>query len=52
MADAVSAERLAFCLDSQHLFASGYPVHEEGGIDGALAEFDEVLGWTGCAART
>jgi deoxyribonuclease-4 len=36
--------RLAFCLDSQHLFASGYPVHEEGGIDRVLAEFDQVVG--------
>ena len=37
-------ERLAFCLDSQHLFASGYPVHEPGGIDRVLVEFDEILG--------
>jgi len=37
-------ERLGFCLDTQHLFASGYPVHEEGGIDRVLAEFDEVVG--------
>lgn len=45
VADAVGVpERLAFCLDSQHLFASGYPVHEEGGIDRVLDEFDEVLG--------
>ena len=36
--------RLAFCLDSQHLFASGYPVHEEGGIDRVLAEFDQAVG--------
>jgi deoxyribonuclease-4 len=36
--------RLAFCLDSQHLFASGYPMHEEGGIDRVLAEFDKVVG--------
>jgi deoxyribonuclease IV len=45
VADAVGVPgRLAFCLDSQHLFASGYPVHEEGGIDRALAEFDDVVG--------
>ncbi|HSJ72990.1 MAG TPA: deoxyribonuclease IV [Miltoncostaeaceae bacterium] len=37
-------ERLAFCLDSQHLYASGYPIHEEGGIDRVLADFDDVLG--------
>ena len=45
MADAVGVpQRLAFCLDSQHLFASGYPIHEDGGIDRVLAEFDELLG--------
>ena len=37
-------ERLAFCLDTQHLFASGYPVHEPGGIDRVLDEFDSVVG--------
>lgn len=38
------ATRLGFCLDTQHLFASGYPVHEEGGIDRVLDEFDDVVG--------
>ena len=37
-------ERLGFCLDTQHLFASGYPVHEEGGIDRVGDEFDRVVG--------
>jgi deoxyribonuclease-4 len=36
--------RLGFCLDTQHLFASGYPVHEEGGIDRVLGEFDRIVG--------
>ena len=36
--------RLGFCLDTQHLFASGYPVHEEGGIDRVLDDFDRTLG--------
>jgi deoxyribonuclease-4 len=45
VADAVGAPgRLGFCLDTQHLFASGYPVHEEGGIDRVLDEFDAVVG--------
>ena len=53
MADAVGQpERLGFCLDSQHLFASGYPVHEPGGIDRVLEEFDRVVGIDGCAACT
>jgi len=37
-------ERLGYCLDSQHLFASGYPVHEPGGIDRVLEEFDREIG--------
>jgi deoxyribonuclease IV len=45
VADAVGwPERLAFCLDSQHLFASGYPVHEPGGIDVVLDDFDATVG--------
>ncbi len=36
--------RLGFCLDTQHLFASGFPVHEEGGIDRVLDEFDAKVG--------
>lgn len=45
VADAVGKpDRLAFCLDSQHLFASGYPVHEPGGMDRVLEEFDRVVG--------
>jgi deoxyribonuclease IV len=36
--------RLGFCLDTQHLFASGFPVHEPGGIDRVLAEFDTKVG--------
>lgn len=45
VADAVgSPERLGFCLDSQHLFASGYPVHEPGGIDAVLEDFDATIG--------
>ena len=36
--------RLGFCLDTQHLYASGYPVHEEGGIDRVMDEFDRLVG--------
>lgn len=36
--------RVGFCLDTQHLFASGYPVHEPDGIDRVLDEFDHVVG--------
>jgi deoxyribonuclease-4 len=45
VADAVAhPERLGFCLDTQHRFASGYPVHEPGGIDRVLEEFDLTVG--------
>jgi deoxyribonuclease-4 len=45
VADAVGEPaRLGFCLDTQHLFASGYPVHEPGGIDAVLEDFDETIG--------
>lgn len=45
VADAVGRpERLGFCLDSQHLFASGYPIHEPGGIDAVLDDFDVTVG--------
>lgn len=45
VADAVGRpERLAFCLDTQHLFASGYPIHEPGGIDRVLDDFDRTVG--------
>ena len=45
VADAVGRpERLGVCLDSQHLFASGYPVHQPGGIDAVLEDFDGTIG--------
>lgn len=36
--------RVGFCLDTQHLFASGYPVHEPDGIDRVLDDFDATVG--------
>jgi len=43
--DAVdSPDRLGFCLDTQHLFASGFPIHEEAGIDRVLDDFDHIVG--------
>ena len=45
VADAVGhPDRLGFCLDTQHLFASGYPVHEDGGFDRVMDEFDRIVG--------
>ena len=37
-------DRVGFCLDTQHMFASGFPIHEDGGIDRVLADFDDVVG--------
>jgi deoxyribonuclease-4 len=37
-------ERLGVCLDSCHLFASGYDVRTAGALDGVLEEFDRVVG--------
>jgi deoxyribonuclease-4 len=37
-------ERLGVCLDSCHLFASGYDVRTPAALDGVLADFDRVIG--------
>ena len=39
-----ASDRLAFCLDTQHLFASGFPIHEEAGLERALEDFDRIVG--------
>ena len=36
--------RLGICLDTCHLFASGYDVTNEGVVDGIVAEVDETIG--------
>jgi deoxyribonuclease-4 len=37
-------ERLGVCLDSCHLFASGYDVRTEVGLAGVIDEFDRIVG--------
>ncbi|TAK23282.1 MAG: deoxyribonuclease IV [Chloroflexota bacterium] len=37
-------QRLAVCLDTCHVFAAGYPIHEPDGVDRALDEFDAAIG--------
>jgi deoxyribonuclease-4 len=39
-----AAERLGVCLDSCHLFASGYDIRTEDGLASVMDEFDEVVG--------
>jgi deoxyribonuclease-4 len=38
------SERLGVCLDSCHLFASGYDVSSAGGLSGVLDDFDRIVG--------
>ena len=37
-------ERVGICLDTAHLFAAGYPIHTEGGLEETLAAFDRIVG--------
>ena len=36
--------RVAFCLDTCHAFAAGYPLHEKAGYEEFIGELDTVLG--------
>lgn len=38
------ADRVKVCLDIQHIFAAGYPVHTKVGLAETLAEFDREIG--------
>lgn len=44
IADAVSSERVAVCLDTAHCFASGYDIRTAAGIAEALHRFDGAIG--------
>ena len=37
-------ERLAFCLDTCHLFAAGHDIRTAAGLDATLARFDAAIG--------
>jgi deoxyribonuclease-4 len=37
-------ERLGVCLDTCHVFAAGYPVHERAGYLRTMRDFDRILG--------
>lgn len=41
---AVSDPRLQFCLDTQHAFAAGYPIHEKAGLTEYLDQVDKQFG--------
>jgi deoxyribonuclease-4 len=36
--------RVKVCLDTQHMFAAGYDVKTQGGLDAAISEFDADVG--------
>ena len=38
------SERLAFCLDTAHLWGAGYDIGDPAGVDVVLSEFDRLLG--------
>ena len=40
----VPPARLAFCLDTAHLWGAGYPIDTAAGVDGVVAAFDEQIG--------
>lgn len=37
-------DQVKICLDTQHAFAAGYPVHTHWGLDQTLADFDREIG--------
>jgi deoxyribonuclease IV len=39
-----ASKRLGVCLDSCHLFASGYDIRTEEGLAGVMDDFDDVVG--------
>ncbi|MBI2174260.1 MAG: deoxyribonuclease IV [Candidatus Omnitrophica bacterium] len=36
--------RVGFCLDTAHLFAAGYSIHTEEGLEATLQDFDRIIG--------
>lgn len=36
--------RVGICLDTAHLFASGFAIHTEDGLEETLAQFDQIIG--------
>ena len=38
-------DRVGICLDTAHLFAAGFPIHTERGLEETLARFDQTVGF-------
>jgi deoxyribonuclease-4 len=47
---AVSSPQMGVCLDTQHLFAAGYEVTEEAGLERVMEEFDREIGLSNLVA--
>jgi deoxyribonuclease-4 len=39
-----SKASVGFCLDTAHLFAAGYPIHTEKGLEQTVEAFDRIVG--------
>ena len=37
-------KRIKFCIDTCHIFVSGYPIHKPGGWTAYIRQFDEIIG--------
>jgi len=42
--EGVGSPRVKVCLDTQHLFAAGYPITDPEGLDRTMREFDRLIG--------
>ena len=43
--DAITPKRhVGICLDTAHLFAAGFPIHTEKGLEQVVASFDRIVG--------
>ncbi len=42
--DAVGSERVGVCLDTCHVFAAGYDIRTDDGVDKTMHEFDSAIG--------
>ena len=37
-------KRIQFCIDTCHIFVSGYPIHKEGGWTSYIQQFEKIIG--------
>jgi deoxyribonuclease-4 len=44
MLDNVKVKNIGVCLDTCHVYAAGYDIATEGGLEGTLKKFDKIIG--------